>query len=91
MKKNTNMTKLEIFIEFLIISFFTCPQIAAEHYLSTYKDKEDVQHRITEVVSTTITPLEWKANAKKENEFTKNMDIKNVEAKKESREEDLPF
>ena len=57
----------------------------------TYKDKEDVQHRITEVVSTTITPLEWKANTKKENGFTKNMDNKNVEAKKESREEDLPF
>ena len=32
---------LGIFIEFLIISFFACPQIAAEHYLSTYKDKED--------------------------------------------------
>jgi hypothetical protein len=41
MKKNTNMKKFEIFIECLIIASFTCPQIAAEHYLSTYKDKED--------------------------------------------------
>ena len=46
MKKNTNMTKLEIFIEFLIISFFTCPQIAAEHYLSSYKDKKDKQRKV---------------------------------------------
>ena len=36
-----NMKKFEIFIECLIIASFTCPQIAAEHYLSTYKDKED--------------------------------------------------
>jgi len=36
-----NMKKFEIFIEFLIISFFTCPYIAAEHYLSSYKDKKD--------------------------------------------------
>ena len=36
-----NMKKFEIFIECLIVSFFTCPQIAAEHYLSTYKDKKD--------------------------------------------------
>ena len=43
------MTKLEIFIEFLIISFFTCPQIAAEHYLSTYKDKEDKKDKQTKV------------------------------------------
>ena len=62
MKKNSNMTKLEILtkklkifiirleifvkklgilIEFLIISFFLCPYIAAEHYLSSYKDKKD--------------------------------------------------
>ena len=33
----------------------------------TYKDKEDIQRRITEIVSTAITPLEWKTTDKKEN------------------------
>ena len=46
MKQNTNMTKFEIFIEFLIISFFACPLIAAEHYLSTHKDKKDKQTKV---------------------------------------------
>ena len=32
----------------------------------TYNDKDGVQRRITEIVSTIITPLEWKSNDKKE-------------------------
>ena len=33
----------------------------------TYKDKDDVQHWKTEVVTNVITPLEWKTGEKKEN------------------------
>ena len=33
----------------------------------TYKDKEDVQHWKTEVITNVITPLEWKTGEKKEN------------------------
>ena len=47
MKKNTNMTKFEIFIECLIISCFFSPfsaleyYLSSEYYLSTHKDKKD--------------------------------------------------
>ena len=54
----------------------------------TYKDKDDVQHWKTEVISNIITPLEWKTTAKKENGST------NKTAEKVSEpvgEEDLPF
>ena len=37
----------------------------------TYKDKDDVQHWKTEVISNVITPLEWKTTEKKENGSTK--------------------
>ena len=30
-----------------------------------YKDKDNIQRRITEVISTSITPLEWKTSIKK--------------------------
>ena len=54
----------------------------------TYKDKDDVQHWKTEVISNVITPLEWKTTAKKENGSTK----KTVEKVSEpAGEEDLPF
>ena len=33
----------------------------------TYKDKEEIQRRISEVVTTAITPLEWKTTDKKNN------------------------
>ena len=33
----------------------------------TYKDKDDIQHWKTEVISNVITPLEWKSGEKKEN------------------------
>ena len=34
----------------------------------TYNDKDGVQRKITEIVSTIITPLEWKSNDKKEDD-----------------------
>ena len=54
----------------------------------TYKDKDDIQHRKTEVISNIITPLEWKTVGKKGSEFVKN----NAENMQESKgEEELPF
>ena len=53
-----------------------------------YKDKEDIQRRVTEVVSTAITPLEWKTSDKKENGSPDTVDTKVTEPKEE---EDLPF
>ena len=54
----------------------------------TYKDKDNVQHRKTEVVVNIITPLEWKIGEKKENGSLK----KNVEKVPEHEgEEGLPF
>ena len=57
----------------------------------TYKDKEDIQRRVTEVVSTTITPLEWKTTDKKENRSADELDKKDTKATEPAREEDLPF
>ena len=54
----------------------------------TYKDKDDIQHWKTEVISNVITPLEWKSGEKKENGLVK----KNTEKVSEpEREEELPF
>ena len=57
----------------------------------TYKDKEDIQRRITEIVSTAITPLEWKTTDKKENGSANTVDKKNTKVEKPAEEEDLPF
>ena len=57
----------------------------------TYKDKEDIQRRVTEIVSTAITPLEWKTDDKKENGYANNMDNKNTTVTEPEGEEDLPF
>ena len=54
----------------------------------TYKDKDDVQHWKTEVISNVITPLEWKTTAKKENGSTKKTTEKISEP---AGGEDLPF
>ena len=54
----------------------------------TYKDKDDVQHWKTEVVVSTITPLEWKTVEKKENGSVKKEAEKVSEPKGE---EELPF
>ena len=54
----------------------------------TYKDKDDIQHWKTEVISNVITPLEWKSGEKKENGSVK----KNTEKISEPKgEEELPF
>ena len=53
-----------------------------------YKDKDDIQHWKTEVISNVITPLEWKSGEKKEN----NSVMKNTEKVSETEgEEELPF
>ena len=56
----------------------------------TYKDKEEIQRRITEVVSTAITPLEWKNIDKKENGSANKENKKDTNIV-EAAEEDLPF
>ena len=54
----------------------------------TYKDKDDVKHWKTEVISNVITPLEWKTGGKNENDSVK----KNAEKVSEPEgEEELPF
>ena len=57
----------------------------------TYKDKEDIQRRITEIVSTAITPLEWKTTDKKENGSANIVDKKNTKVEESEGEGDLPF
>ena len=57
----------------------------------TYKDKEDIQRRVTEIVSTAITPLEWKTTDKKENGSANTVDKKNPKVEEHTEEEDLPF
>ena len=57
----------------------------------TYKDKEDIQRRVTEIVSTAITPLEWKTTDKKENGSANTIDKKNTKVEEPTEEEDLPF
>ena len=64
----------------------------------SYKDKEDIQRRITEIVSTAITPLEWKTAEKEEGSSDQigskpEENVKKPVKKepKEPMEEDLPF
>ena len=57
----------------------------------TYKDKEDIQRRVTEIVSTAITPLEWKTTDKKENGSANTVDKKKTKVEEPAGEEDLPF
>ena len=58
----------------------------------TYKDKENIQRRITEIVSTTITPLEWKTMDKKGNVSANKVDNKDDNnTTKPAVDEDLPF
>ena len=57
----------------------------------TYKDKEDIQRRVTEIVSTAITPLEWKTTDKKENGSANTVDKKNQKVEEHAEGEDLPF
>tara|TARA_B100000315_G_C14436015_1_gene522463 strand:+ start:176 stop:607 length:432 start_codon:yes stop_codon:yes gene_type:complete len=57
----------------------------------TYKDKEEIQRRISEVVTTAITPLEWKTTDKKNNSSANDIDKINTKVAEASEEEDLPF
>ena len=57
----------------------------------TYKDKEDIQRRVTDVVSTTLTPLEWKTSDKKANGYATKMEQKDTRVVESTGEEDLPF
>ena len=57
----------------------------------TYKDKEDIQRRVTEIVSTAITPLEWKTTDKKENGSANTVDKKNTKVEEPAEVEDLPI
>ena len=57
----------------------------------TYKDKEDIQRRVTEIVSTVITPLEWKTTDNKENGSANTVDKKNPKVEEPTGGEDLPF
>ena len=54
----------------------------------TYKDKDDIQHWKTEVISNIITPLEWKKEAKKQNGSAKNKTDKVSETVED---DELPF
>ena len=57
----------------------------------TYTDKDDIQRRFTEIISTSITPLEWKTTDKKENGSTDKVDKKDTIITEPSVEDDLPF
>ena len=57
----------------------------------TYKDKEEIQRRITEVVSTAITPLEWKTIDKKENGSANKENKTDTNIVEAAEGEDLPF
>ena len=65
--------------------------IEGRMHTRTYKDKEDIQRRVTEIVSTAITPLEWKTTDKKENGSANTVDKKNPKVEEPTEEEDLPF
>ena len=54
-----------------------------------YKDKDNIQRRITEVISTSITPLEWKTSIKKNSMDTADNGKEQNEA--EGDKDGLPF
>ena len=55
----------------------------------TYKDKNDVQHWKTEIVSNIITPLDWKNNAKKDDNKGQEAAINQVSDDEEDKS--MPF
>ncbi|MDP6569894.1 MAG: single-stranded DNA-binding protein [Candidatus Marinimicrobia bacterium] len=55
----------------------------------TYNDKDEVQHRVTEVIAGTITPLEWKSAGKKDNGSAEKPVSEKVS--EPTGDEDLPF
>ncbi len=56
----------------------------------SYKDKENIQRRITEIISTAITPLEWKDHSNKGDEASNDKENPQ-DGNAESAEQDLPF
>ena len=59
----------------------------------TYKDKENINRRISEIISTTITPLEWKNlnDEKKENMSSDNVENRKKNEPDDESMDDLPF
>ena len=59
----------------------------------TYKDKENINRRISEIISTTITPLEWKNlnDEKKENMSSDNVENRKKNESDDESMDDLPF
>ena len=58
-----------------------------------YKDKENINRRISEIVSTSITPLEWKNLNDEKKEDMSSDDVKNIKKNEENDQsiDDLPF
>ena len=58
-----------------------------------YKDKENISRRISEIVSTSITPLEWKNINDEKKEDMSSDDVKNIKKNEENDQsiDDLPF
>ncbi len=59
----------------------------------TYKDKENINRRISEIISTTITPLEWKNlnDEKKDNMSSDNVENRKKNESDDESMDDLPF
>ena len=57
----------------------------------SYKDKENIQRKITEIISTTITPLEWKDHINKADKDSSNDANDFKDGNTETTEQDLPF
>ena len=57
----------------------------------SYKDKENIQRKITEIISSAITPLEWKDHSKKGDAIASNDSEDSQDGNAQSTEQDLPF
>ena len=57
----------------------------------SYKDKENIPRKITEIISTVITPLEWKDHSSKDDVISSNDSEDSKNGNVQSREQDLPF
>ena len=57
----------------------------------SYKDKENIQRKITEIISTAITPLEWKDHSNKGDVISSNDSEDSKNGNVQSTEQDLPF
>ena len=60
----------------------------------TYNDKENIQRRITEIVSSVITPLEWKTSKEEgvsDEKSSKNKKDEDIDSRPGKSKEELPF